>query len=475
MDMRSAKREGTAVPFPPVKRRKYNGTRKNARAVQIQIGKENVSTDRKTKSKAARGTRASHDDPILSDVCEPSSPVRAGATPTVPSRYQDLKEAIKSLHNAIPSSLLCRERELVALGSFLKSTVEANVAGSLYVAGPPGTGKTACVTHLLQKYKDSSLTVINVNCMGIQRPQAIFSRISEELFGEHRSSEMAEPLAKFVVSSKKMILIVLDEIDQLVQRGQEVLYTLFEWPSLPGSKVVLVGIANSLDFTDRFLPRLQTHLRHCQPQLLQFRPYTKDEIASILFHRLGDTGVIDPKAIEFCARKVSAVFGDLRKALDLCRSAVELAQTQQRSRLMGGERQLENPSHSCLVTMKEMATVIANDSSSSSLKDDSLPLQQKLVVCTLVVLARGSTSREVSLSQLQEGYRRVCERRQLKAESDGELVALCGYLETVGIVVVKGKRNEPRLAKITLKLQESEVEQLLKDKTLLSTILSEGL
>lgn len=125
-----------------------------------------------------------------------------------------------------------------------------------------------------------------------------------------------------------------------------------------------------------------------------------------------------------------------------------MAQTQQRSRLMGGERQLENPSHSCLVTMKEMATVIANDSSSSSLKDDSLPLQQKLVVCTLVVLARGSTSREVSLSQLQEGYRRVCERRQLKAESDGELVALCGYLETVGIVVVKGKRNEPRLAKV---------------------------
>ena len=81
----------------------------------------------------------------------------------------------------------------------------------------------------------------------------------------------------------------------------------------------VAGIANSLDFTDRFLPRLQTHLHHCQPQLLQFRPYTKDEIASILFHRLGDTGVIDPKAIEFCARKVSAVFGDLRKALDLCR------------------------------------------------------------------------------------------------------------------------------------------------------------
>ena len=43
-------------------------------------------------------------------------------------------------------------------------------------------------------------------------------------------------------------LIVLDEIDQLVQRGQEVLYTLFEWPSLPGSKVVLVGMSQLLAF-----------------------------------------------------------------------------------------------------------------------------------------------------------------------------------------------------------------------------------
>ena len=128
---------------------------------------------------------------------------------------------------------------------------------------------------------------------------------------------------------------------------------------------------------------------------------------------------------------------------------MELAQAQQHFQHLGGaEQRLENPSHSCVVTMKEMATVIANDASSSSLKDDSLPLQQKLVVCTLVVLARGSSTREVSLAQLQDGYRRVCERRQLKAESDGELVALCGYLETVGIIAVKGKRNEPRLAKV---------------------------
>lgn len=503
MDMRNARRE-EVVSLPSAKRRRCNGARENSRTVEVLADKKE---DRKLKVRRTRRTlpeQVNSTPPVLSDDDETSSPVHEGCTPVktrcriqrqahqkalqelnaqvkvdpesnnTPTKFlsgcQGLKETIKSLHNAVPSSLLCREKELATLSSFLKTTVEANMAGSLYVSGPPGTGKTACITHLLENYKDTSLTVININCMDIQRPQAIFNCISSKLLGEHKSSDRAEPLAKYIVSAKKMILLVLDEIDQLVQRGQEVLYTLFEWPSLPGSKVVLIGIANSLDFTDRFLPRLQTHLCGCHPQLLQFRPYTKDEITSILLHRLGDSGIIDPKAIEFCARKVSAVFGDLRKALDLCRRAVELAQAQERSQHPGHEWS----SRTCIVTMKEMATVVASDTA-SSLKDDSLPLQQKLVVCTLVVLARGKPSREVTLARLQDAYKRVCERRQLKAESEGELVSLCSYLETIGIVSVKGNRSEPRLAKITLKLQESEVEQLLKDKILLSTILSEGL
>ena len=38
--------------------------------------------------------------------------------------------------------------------------------------------------------------------------------------------------------------------------------------------------------------------------------------------------VLDNNAIQFCARKVAAVAGDMRKALDICRRAIEMVESE---------------------------------------------------------------------------------------------------------------------------------------------------
>lgn len=48
---------------------------------------------------------------------------------------------------------------------------------------------------------------------------------------------------------------------------------------------MLIGIANTLDLTDRILPRLEAR-ENCKPQLLNFPPYTRNQIAAILQDRL---------------------------------------------------------------------------------------------------------------------------------------------------------------------------------------------
>lgn len=48
---------------------------------------------------------------------------------------------------------------------------------------------------------------------------------------------------------------------------------------------VPLGIANALDLTDRILPRLQAK-PHCRPKLLNFPPYSREELNAIVQDRL---------------------------------------------------------------------------------------------------------------------------------------------------------------------------------------------
>lgn len=61
---------------------------------------------------------------------------------------------------------------------------------------------------------------------------------------------------------------------------------------------------------------------------ITFPGYTHDQLMKIIQSRLeGVPGnIVDPDAIQFASRKVAAVSGDARRALDICRRAVEIVE-----------------------------------------------------------------------------------------------------------------------------------------------------
>ncbi|NXI48176.1 CDC6 protein, partial [Galbula dea] len=250
--------------------------------------------------------------------------------------YQQAKQV---LHVAVPDRLHGRERETGIIRQFLRDHICGHRPGSLYISGAPGTGKTACLSRVLLDCKDElagSKTIL-LNCMSLSSPASIFPTVAKELgLPGATGREGVRRLEKQLTAKGPMILLVLDELDQLESKGQDVLYSLFEWPQLPSSRLVLVGLANALDLTDRSLARLAAHPAG-SPQLLHFPPYTREQLAAILTERLGQVAgdpVLDAAALQFCARKVSAVSGDARKALDVCRRAVEVVELEVRSQTL---------------------------------------------------------------------------------------------------------------------------------------------
>ncbi|KAJ1871909.1 AAA ATPase, partial [Coemansia sp. S17] len=222
-----------------------------------------------------------------------------------------------------PPQIIGRESEQAAIRQFLQTTVEKGRGGSMYISGNPGTGKTACLQTLIKQSLTSFPSVL-VNCVPLTRPEQAYAAVLDALNVEYDGADSAlAGLERLVFKGKGAFLVILDEVDSLLGSKQEVLYRLFELAAHPDSRLALVGIANALDLTDRFLPRLQA--RNCVPILLNFNPYQVNDIVAILQSRLDSvaTGepVIQKAALELCARKVAATSGDLRKALDVCRQA----------------------------------------------------------------------------------------------------------------------------------------------------------
>lgn len=263
-----------------------------------------------------------------------------------------------------PAILVGRDVEKTQLSTFISDCIHLNHGGCLYISGPPGTGKSAFVESVSQEFTTTeAVAMATVNCMSVKSAKDLAVTLCDGLdiaYDSTRGADFDFIRTRFLAEQGQTTkyLVVLDEIDRLVDLDLKLLYSLFEWSMQPASRLILVGIANALDLTDRFLPRLKS--RFLKPTLLPFMPYTAPQIAQILTSKLQTLApnpsvpafvpFLHPAAIQFISKKVSSQTGDLRKAFDICHRAIALAESEAKANIARMRLEQASPSKSTQAT-----------------------------------------------------------------------------------------------------------------------------
>lgn len=206
----------------------------------------------------------------------------------------------------------------------------------MYISGVPGTGKTATVSEVIRQLQTASkrhvvpeFSYVSVNGMRLTEPRQAYVEILRQLGGKIHAWEQAHASleARFTKAKKKSelpIVLLVDELDILCTRRQDVVYNLLDWPTKAKSQLIVVTIANTMDLPERLLMgRVTSRLGLTR---LTFQAYTHKQLQEIVMKRLLGTNAFNPDAVQLVARKVASVSGDARRALDICRRAVEVAE-----------------------------------------------------------------------------------------------------------------------------------------------------
>jgi len=359
-----------------------------------------------------------------------------------------------------------RENEHEKVETFLQSRLQSRKGGCLYIAGSPGTGKSALLHNLmntelktLQKQKKfPEFHVISFKATICQSVNDVYPKLLGKITDlldikkkAKNAHEAKDQLTEIILKKKKkkpMLVVVIDEVDALLSSSkgekvsQRVLYHLFGLPHKARSSLILIGIANSIDLSQRFVPLLEQ--RGCGPELLVFEPYTEKQLITIIEEKLGEEGkpLFSSIALRFCAKKVSSRKGDCRQCLLLCRNALQILE--------------ENPEKK-KVDFAEMKQVWQNLQNPMVKRISKLVFEHKKLLAIASILFQRKP--KYSRGDLRSFYKHAVKLATLPGVYDKQFTEILDALIAQGFFTVGKRKKKEQTTSVEFQILELPVLQ----------------
>ncbi len=358
-----------------------------------------------------------------------------------------------------PSELPHRSEQIRGLASVLVPALRGETPSNVLIYGKTGTGKTAVAKYVGKELEEASLgdmkcTVIYINCEVVDTQYRILAHLARHFDKEipmtgWPTDQVYAEFRNAVDAEKQVVVIMLDEVDKLVRKGDDVLYNLSRINSdLLRSKVSIIGVSNDLKFTEFLDPRVKSSLGEDE---IIFPPYNAEQIRDILEQRASlsfNSGVLQESVIPLCAAFAAQEHGDARKALDLLRISGELAE-RARSAIVAEDH------------VRSAREKIEQDRVEEVIK--TLPTQSKLVLYSIVLLEEQGT-RNITTSAVYNMYKQLCPLVETDFLTHRRITDLIAELDMLGILhtIVISKGRYGRTKEITLSVYSGKLKATLQ-------------
>jgi cell division control protein 6 len=262
-------------------------------------------------------------------------------------KYLDRKSMFKNKavlqSNFSPDTIPHREAQINSLATILAPSLRGEKPSNIFIYGKTGTGKTLVAQHTVEKLskvasgREVPIVPVYLNCKMkkvADTQYRLIAHITREKFNENLpitglpTEEIYAAFIRSVDTKKQIILLVLDEIDQLMDKeGDDLLYNLTRINTeLKKAQISIIGISNNANFINNLDPRVKSSLSQ---EELFFPPYNALQLQDILKQRSEEAfvhGAIVAGLIEKCAAFAARDHGDARRAIELLRVAAELSE-----------------------------------------------------------------------------------------------------------------------------------------------------